>query len=395
MHTFTTIPLAGCLAFLVNDAIVHAAISSSSISGASVNPSTITGTGFTISTATDTADGHQIGDEILGINDPTALQWLQNQQKQTCSSSKKTKRSVQCAVDFAKAGMDALSNDLQSLLTIKSVDKLAADSYLEPYIQTVFNEGRAIPQLAAVPDDTLYASSELLLLIFDNSVNHNAPIATVNIFPVTEFASPTSGSSSSCPSGTTPACPDSNCSGDNIKPAATFTPLPINPGNESFLSTQLEVLIAATSWASMNPLPSATSQSSTSPPAPSQIDTSLASTPPPVVCNRYPVGSCWSPTGASDVADAAQAFGNQLGSNIPAMREGGNNYTQVYKGGKVTYVLNMGWVEGCTLQTSQDPNNLMPNDATANFNWFFNHAFTDCKSEFFTCSGGNRGKAVI
>ena len=71
MYTFTTIPLAGCLAFLVNDAIVHAAISSSSFSGASVNPSTITGTGFTISTATDTADGHQIGDEILGINDPS------------------------------------------------------------------------------------------------------------------------------------------------------------------------------------------------------------------------------------------------------------------------------------------------------------------------------------
>lgn len=47
--------------------------------------------------------------------------------------------------------MDALSNDLQSLLTIKSVDKLAADSNLAPYIQTVFNEGRAIPQLAAVP----------------------------------------------------------------------------------------------------------------------------------------------------------------------------------------------------------------------------------------------------
>ena len=54
-------------------------------------------------------------------------------------------------VDFAIAGMDALSTDLQSLLTVESVGTLAANSDLEPYVQTVFDEGRNKSQLAAVP----------------------------------------------------------------------------------------------------------------------------------------------------------------------------------------------------------------------------------------------------
>ena len=62
------------------------------------------------------------------------------------------------------------------------------------------------------------------------------------------------------------------------------------------------------------------------------------------------------------------------------MKQGGNSYTQVFKGGKVTYILNMEWVDGCTLQVSQDPNDLMPNDPSAGWTWFFNHAYTDCKS---------------
>ena len=71
MHPLSSISIATCLAFLLNDALVHAATNPSTITGAPVNPSTITGTGFTLSTATDTANGHQIGDEILGINDPS------------------------------------------------------------------------------------------------------------------------------------------------------------------------------------------------------------------------------------------------------------------------------------------------------------------------------------
>ena len=47
--------------------------------------------------------------------------------------------------------MDALSNQLQSLLTIKFVDQLAPGNDLAPYVQAVFDEGRANPQLAAVP----------------------------------------------------------------------------------------------------------------------------------------------------------------------------------------------------------------------------------------------------
>ncbi len=105
--------------------------------------------------------------------------------------------------------------------------------------------------------------------------------------------------------------------------------------------------MAATSWAS------STSTSSISQPASTAIDT-LASSSPVVVCNQYPVSSCWSLTSASDVTDAANAFGNQLAPNIPAVKQGGNNYTQIYIGGKVTYILNMGWVDGCTLQKSLD-----------------------------------------
>ncbi len=52
------------------------------------------------------------------------------------------------------------------------------------------------------------------------------------------------------------------------------------------------------------------------------------------------------------------------------MKQGGNSYTQVYKGGKVTYILDMEWVDGCTLQASQDPNDLMPNDASIDWAWF-------------------------
>ncbi len=59
-------------------------------------------------------------------------------------------------MDFAIAEMDAVSNDLQSLLTIKSVSTLAADSDLAPYVQTAFNEGRKITQLAAVPVGSLW-----------------------------------------------------------------------------------------------------------------------------------------------------------------------------------------------------------------------------------------------
>lgn len=149
MHPLSGLAIATCLSILLNDALVHAATNPSTITGAPVNLSTITGRGFTVSTATDAANGHQIGDEILGFNDPTALEWLQNQQTQTCSSSKR-KRSVGYAVDFAKAGMDALSNQLQSILTMKSVNQLATDNDLTLYIQTVFDKGRANPRLAAV-----------------------------------------------------------------------------------------------------------------------------------------------------------------------------------------------------------------------------------------------------
>ena len=136
----------------------------------------------------------------------------------------------------------------------------------------------------------------------------------------------------------------------------------------------------------MNPLTSSTSTidaslASTS----SQVisstltDSSLATTPPPVVCNQYPVGSCWSKTSASDVVDAAQVFGNQLGSNIPALKEGGNNYTQVYNGGHLNYILNMGWENGCTLQKSQNPNDLMPNAPDITYATLFTNAFNECK----------------
>lgn len=126
--------------------------------------------------------------------------------------------------------------------------------------------------------------------------------------------------------------------------------------------------MAATSWAAKNPLPSRTS------------DTFLASTPPPVIPNNYPVGLCYSPTSASKFADASQAFNDQLGPNIPAMKQGGNSYTQVYKGGKLIYHLDLSCVNDCTLQYSQDPNNLMPNNASLGWAYFFYHAYTDCKS---------------
>ena len=71
MHPLSSLSIASCLAFLVNHALVHAATTSPSITGAPVNTSTITGTGFIISTATGTADGYQVGDEILSINDPS------------------------------------------------------------------------------------------------------------------------------------------------------------------------------------------------------------------------------------------------------------------------------------------------------------------------------------
>ena len=59
-------------------------------------------------------------------------------------------------------------------------------------------------------------------------------------------------------------------------------------------------------------------------------------------------------------------LGNQLAPNIPAMKQGGRQQLHAsFKGGKVTYILNMGWVDGCTLQKSRDPNNLMPNDPSA------------------------------
>lgn len=47
--------------------------------------------------------------------------------------------------------MGALSGQLQSLLTIKTVDQLAPNNDLAAYVQTVFDEGRANPLLAAVP----------------------------------------------------------------------------------------------------------------------------------------------------------------------------------------------------------------------------------------------------
>lgn len=117
MHTSKTVPLAGCLAFLVNDAIVHAATSSPSISGASVNPSTITGTGFTISTATDTSGRHQVGDEILGINDPSKYDSENVQLRRRLSN-------YSCAACFVHERMKKIMSDTMIKLLTCLTDKL-------------------------------------------------------------------------------------------------------------------------------------------------------------------------------------------------------------------------------------------------------------------------------
>lgn len=232
--------------------------STASITAAPVNPSTLTGTQIQVSTATD-------GDLILQIQDAKALSWLQTQAKQPCNSttSKKSRRSYDCAPQFAANAMAALPNDLINFLTIKDLAPLVAGGALAAAFSAVFNAGRAIVQLTAIPDDILIAAAELLLVMFDEALNHQKAIATVNTLPASDFdetatATATTTASSSCPTGAdAPACEDSTCLGDDnigtctssgTRSGCTCLPL-VTPyvytGDASWLAAQQTLLSAA------------------------------------------------------------------------------------------------------------------------------------------------------
>ena len=227
-----------------------------SITAAPVNPSTLTGTQIQVSTATD-------GDLILQIQDAKALSWLQTQAKEPCNStnSKKSRRSYDCAPQFAANAMAALPNDLINFLSIKDLAPLVTRGALAAALSAVFDAGRAIVQLVAVSDDTLIAAAELLLVIFDEALNHQKVIATVNTLPANDFdeaATAASTASRSCPTGASaPACEDSTCLGDDnigtctssgTRSGCTCLPL-VTPyvytGDASWLAAQQTILSAA------------------------------------------------------------------------------------------------------------------------------------------------------
>lgn len=190
-------------------------VPTNAITSAPVNPSTLTGTQIQVSTASG-------GDLVLQIQDAKALNWLQTQAKQPCntsSDSRKNKVILDCAPQFAADGMAALPNELINFLSIRDLAPLVAGGALAASPQAVFNAGRAIVELVAVSDETLIAVAELLLVIFDEALNHRQAIGTANTLPSSDFDETVTATSTTlrvCPTGSNaPACEDSTCLGDD------------------------------------------------------------------------------------------------------------------------------------------------------------------------------------
>ena len=193
--------------------ITQVPTAASTINLVPINPMTLTGTAVQISVATN-------GNYMLQIKDQTALRWLQNQATKPCNGadSKKHKRLSDCAPLFAADAMAALPNDLINFLTIDRVAPLVAGGALAASLQVVFNAGRSLAQLIAFSDDTIIAAAELFLVLFDEALNHQQAIATINTLPSSDFdqtSTATSITSGLCPTGSNaPACQDSTCLGD-------------------------------------------------------------------------------------------------------------------------------------------------------------------------------------
>lgn len=235
----------------------------STITLAPINPNALTGTAVQVSVATN-------GNYLLRIQDPTALIWLQDQAEKPCSTeSKKHKRLSDCAPQFAADAMAALPNDLINFLTIDKIAPLVTGGALAASLQSVFNAGRSLTQLVAFSDATITAVAVLFLVLFDEALNHQQTIATINTLPSSDFdetSTATSITSGSCPTGSNaPACQDSSCLGivtigtctssgtvSGCSCAPVITPY-FNYGNASWLTIQQALLASIVDLGALYP----------------------------------------------------------------------------------------------------------------------------------------------
>ncbi|KAL9637154.1 MAG: hypothetical protein Q9164_002378 [Protoblastenia rupestris] len=197
-------------------------------SGSAINTGTLT-TGVVVSTATDSANGHQLGDYIFDFKDEGALKWLQDKSKSatTCAKSRKFRRDgFGCAPAAATDAMAALDGPLANLLLLgpAQLPRFVNGGDLARAVGAIFDSGRAIAALADIPDPVLWALAEMFLYFFDDALNKAAAWDTNELIPKTEFeeSSKTTSAGGSCPSNEKkPACPDKDCGGDDVVATCT------------------------------------------------------------------------------------------------------------------------------------------------------------------------------